>query len=400
MDADVHKIQNVLQDNSTSKYYVEFDHFHYNHLTCGIIALHRLNAPEDNVHLFIDYYARRLESKENHKEDVKELTPDQLPELLGKHKSFYSLVAYYDQLLCYKYNNSLTSLIQNEYPKLAKGMMSFALHSLIHIGYGLAANHIRTVVEGFAISHYSFYPVNDENLLALKSIGDGELDIFTVLDEIRNDAVLANVLQECVKPGRYPELENNTSHFLLKAAVLSQYHGKIFAAYCNKIKISEDVLQAPEYVNSIGKWLVHSALYVYASSEVKNYFYLLHGVTGAWSLTQILPVLQKEDFLLAVKIFFCCLLIVYAAQGCPKLLTEKELADEIKEASLIDYEQIIFRAVNKISICDPRIINFDEHIYKLLQVCNEIRDEQTTPELSTLYKRAALRALDHEFTYE
>ena len=384
------KVQSILQDNSTLKYYMEYDGFLVNHMAHGIIALHRLNAPEENVHRFIDWYAKRLESKDNYEENVTAITPDHLPELLGKRKYFYALVAYYDQLLCDKYSNSLTLLVQNEFPKLIKGMMSTVLHAVIHIGYGLAASHTRTVVEGFAYSYHSFYPVNDENLLVGKPIGGGEFDIISVLNEIRNDAGLADVLKECSKPGRYPELESHTSNFGLKAAVLSQYHGKIFAAYCNKIKISEDVLKVAEYVNSIGRWLVHCALYVYASSEVKNDFFLLHGVTGAWSLTQILPVLQKEDFEEAVKIFVCCLLISYAAQGCPKLLTEKELTDEIDEANHTDYEQIIFRAVSKI---------YDEHVYKLVQVCNDIRNEQTTPELFLLYKRAALRALNHEFAF-
>ncbi len=54
-------------------------------------------------------------------------------------------------------------------------------------------------------------------------------------------------------------------------------------------------------------------------SERVNDFFLLHGVTGAWSLCQILPHLKPKDGLIASRMFLVALLTTYIIMGCPAL---------------------------------------------------------------------------------
>ena len=50
-----------LVQNSTAKYFIEYGGFLSNHISHGIIALHRLGAPPSRIQRFVDWYERKLE---------------------------------------------------------------------------------------------------------------------------------------------------------------------------------------------------------------------------------------------------------------------------------------------------------------------------------------------------
>ena len=113
----------------------------------------------------------------------------------------------------------------------------------------------------------------------------------------------------------------------------------------------------------LASWLVDCAIQVYTQSSCINEFFLLHGVTGSWSLLQVVHLLsdykQQRD---AVKYFLAALISVYIAVGRPKfsipLNTEKYVSsDEVWSNKIADLIKV----------------DVDEHVYKLVQVCNDMR---------------------------
>ena len=140
----------------------------------------------------------------------------------------------------------------------------------------------------------------------------------------------------------------------------------------------------------LGHWLTDCALAVYAMSQARNDFFLIHGVTAAWSLCQILPVFADQteagqaEAMKAIRVFVCGLIAVYVAQGCPAL-TESQLDVKVRT-----WEQIISDALSR---------DCDEHIYKLVQVCHERSVENKELKMAQLYLKAAQVALDHPLIF-
>lgn len=384
---DVHKL---LQEHSTQRHFIEYGGYLSNHMAHGIIALYHLGQPVSRMNRFVDWYAERLEAKEKHPDSKPHVSDDELPNLLGKNEQYYSLVAHYEKALNETYDGSLSKLIQKEFPKLSKGIMSSALHGLIQTGYGFSVDHARIVAEGLAYIHYDYFPIKMPQEVFDVLLGNGEHDVLDVLKEMQQDAELVNTVNECNIPGRYPEVGTDMSSFGLKSRVLAQLRGEQIGTYCNKIKIPAEVLKADNQAEAIGQWFIKTAIFVYGSAEVKNDFFLLHGVTAAWSLSQLLPSLEKENIECAAKTFACCLLITYAAQGFSKILSNDELQEETALASVIDFKELIARAT---------CIDHDEHVIKLVQVCNDICDENASEQFTAVCKRAANRALTEAFVF-
>ncbi len=73
------------------------------------------------------------------------------------------------------------------------------------------------------------------------------------------------------------------------------------------------------------RWLTAQAIRVYQASELKNNFFLLHGVTSAWALSRIvLKILPgEEEVLECVRAHLFGLLATYVVEGRPSLLKER-----------------------------------------------------------------------------
>ncbi len=56
--------------------------------------------------------------------------------------------------------------------------------------------------------------------------------------------------------------------------------------YVDSIKVPDGILD-PLDVDALGSWIVDMAFLVYLCFETKNDFFILHGVTSAWSLKQV-----------------------------------------------------------------------------------------------------------------
>ena len=127
--------------------------------------------------------------------------------------------------------------------------------------------------------------------------------------------------------------------------------------------------------------MLDCAVTVYVKSQRKNDFFLLHGVTGSWSLCQILPLLsQDKEILKTLRVFLSTLLSVYLAQTSPILDADEEIEK--------DFPQII-----KECVAEKR----DEHIYKMVQVCRERYATANTPR--EMYLKACHVALKYDLLF-
>ena len=95
----------------------------------------------------------------------------------------------------------------------------------------------------------------------------------------------------------------------------------------------------------------------------RNDFFLLHGITSAWALSNILPALKSEEARIRTcQNFICILLGVYICKDRPNLNPEYLGTSDEPE---ISWDQLLAKVLAK-----P--VTFEEHRFKLVQVLFEM----------------------------
>ena len=134
------------------------------------------------------------------------------------------------------------------------------------------------------------------------------------------------------------------------------------------------------------KWLLNCAILVYTAAESRNDFFLLHGVTGAWSLLQVVQSMDDHDQIVhSVYAFLVTLLAVYIRQKSPALNVQINCKQEIGNAA---WERIVDETLQM------QGEKADEHVYKLVHVVNDMRKDTKDPEKERIYACAARTCLD------
>ncbi len=387
-------IRNILLENCTDKYFIEYDVYLSNHMSTGIIALNNLRVSEHRIKCFVDVYNKRLEKPQygDHLDEQLDgplITDDQAQRLLGKRKAYYNLLKYYRYRLTEW--GSVDILIQKEFPKVSLGLIGSALHGLILTGYGINADNDQVICEGMAYLHHSYDPIRfqDSHIKDVSQFGKGNREILDVLKDVGNDDNLRQIMLD----GAAKLAERGVEFdFCDRASVLMEV-GEQLLVYANQIdvpiiKTSTSVNQ--EVVTELSNWILNQMIAVYTFSETRNDFFLLHAVTSSWAMKQIIPLLHDLDALLALRTLTCSLIAAYVVQDTPALNADYGKYPGISSAET--WEKIIEETISQ---------DFDEHIYKLVQISYEcwchLEDKNCT--LAGLYISAARTALDHGFDY-
>ncbi|ELT92798.1 hypothetical protein CAPTEDRAFT_214401 [Capitella teleta] len=365
----------ILAENSTSKFFIEYGGFLSNHMPHALIALHRLGADQTRVQKFIKWYEPKLDKKELYPEEDALATGENPDELVGKRRRFYALLNHYQDALQSKYDGNLSKLVASEFPKLSLGLAGSALHGLIHCGYGLSADNSRLTLEGLSYLHHSYMPLTvSDHAPKLDALGQGSMDILDVVEMLRCDEELYNSM--VVDSQAESALVRSHGYFQPRVAALLVNHGDRLAEYVQQIKFSPD--------EHAFRWLVDCALVVYLIAENKNDFFLLHGVTGAWSLLNISSHLDGVSRSDSLRTYLAVLLAAYLAEDRPKLCLDRLNTDEKIGMS---WRQIVDKAL---------ATEYDEHVYKLVQVCWDMDKINEGESKSELYKKISLYAIENE----
>ncbi|XP_052783095.1 uncharacterized protein LOC128219327 [Mya arenaria] len=376
-------VSSILEQTNTSKYFIEYDGYLINHVAHGIVALHRLGAQPERIKRFVDWYTPKLESPET---DVDDDRP--FEQLKGQRVAFYKIIKEYEKRFKVL-GSDVNKLVKQEYPELSAGLAGSVLHGTIHLGYHFVTGNVRGVLEGLAYTHHSFLPiVSKKSSEELAKFGNGVTNILEVFDEVRRNKDLCESIIEGSEMEKYTAWK--VGGLLRKVGFLLDEKGDTLLEYVlsiavpNEVKTSLGTLDPSRLARKVVYW----AVLVYTMSENRNDFFLLHGVTCAWSLYHIVPVLDENDALNAVRNFAATLIAVYIAQDAPALnvpVHDFEPSDQ-------DWETLIKRVLD-----DDR----DEHIYKLLQVCREMMpDSASYGEDANVYFQASKIVVDtQEFRF-
>ena len=395
MDAGVHSI---LKENGINRYHIEYEGFLSNHMTHGVIALSKIGAEKKRITQFVDWYSKKLESSTTMRnEEIKNECNDVSEPTKGSREMYYTTYDLYMRLLREQYDGSMSALISEEFPGLIMGMIGSALHGLIHLGYGFAAESDNVVCEGMAYLHYSSMPLRVSEPTDLRTPlnekSNGTNSFVEVLRKVREDTDLINfMLTEYTNEKHDKLLRLAGSSFQKKVAVLFTFKADELIKYFQLIllpHIGEYNTDHVSFGQKIGHWLIDSTLWVYLASEFKNDFFLIHGVTSSWALRGLLQQLNTlEDVTLALRVHICIIIATYLAQNSPFLQDD--------HVPLVQDPSFKWSTLIKKTLEEDR----DEHVYKMVQVCYDMDSTQCTPAQSALYREAARAAVENPLGFQ
>ncbi|KAK2185664.1 hypothetical protein NP493_227g03073 [Ridgeia piscesae] len=383
----------ILTANSTEKYYIEYKGFLSNHLSHGIIALHRLGASRERIERFIDIYSRRL--------DRPPLTVSRAPSL-AEQTPVEGLLGSANLVLQTSRSLHRPTCIREPVDNRTDWKrISETQQRLVRLRFSRAHSS-----RGLAYLHHSHLPLRTSAGLLATPLGSGTTDIVDVVRTVAADGPLREFVEERTESDLWKT--RLAGNFQRRVGVLMTERGDDLLRYTLAVRLpaffrADDA--DGDRAEKIGRWLVDRAVILYAASDRRNDFFLLHGVTATWSLAQLLPLLTIHGAVdTVVRVMLCALFAVYVAQvgvvsqtdgvcglyylrGCPPINQD---VLESTDRSDSTWPTTIARAI---------AVECDEHVYKLVQVCHDLHVANSDTSMRPVYRLAAAIAVDHPLLF-
>lgn len=256
----------------------------------------------------------------------------------------------------------------------------------------------RVVIEGLSYIHHSYlaFQFVDEDKQE-NAFGKGKQDILEVLQDLRADDKLYKELKDKVMEKRRTTEKTSSFQYRLRALVEM---GTQIREYVRRIAV-------PDFEDKSGAeimwWVIGNAIKVYQGSVLRNNFFVLHLVTSAWALLQIIKLFKDRAKYRIYKVFFDPFFIntslfrqmdiiesymvfmtaAYLGEGKPEL-SPKQLYEEPS------VENLTWEDIKKELFAIP-VNKADEHTFKLVFVSMDCAKQD--PKLEDICKRAALTGM-------
>ena len=321
----------LLLENGAKRWSIELGGFLTNHLWHGILALAGLGASDELISNFAASYSKRLEPAREDRHDLPQDVPRAvtgrlLP--LGSREGFMRHVRAFElevdtgPFLATGTHPSAAHVQGTTLARLMDGLSGAAFHALIHLGTGLRLGIRPIIMEGLGYVAHSFLPVGGENeIFDSAAVGFGSdaqciAGGLEVVAQIRADGELQRLLHS-----EWKSVQHLPTGFFQKCMhVFSARGGASPAAALRLLHYARQISlpYAEPGVAARALLFLGLQMFVCASSSSWDYF-LLHGVTAAFSLLAVIPHLDAAGGRRACQRLLCGLLATFVAQGCPEL---------------------------------------------------------------------------------
>ena len=371
---DLSSVHSVLEQFSLSRFHIEYETFKTNHLLHVLVALHFLGAKQQRL---VEFAEKQTQLYDPAHPTEGPLSGDDWKLLLGQKKRFVELREFFRGELKTRGRDGVVS---HYVPQMIDGGLGCAaFHPLIHIGYGIVGGTDGDVADGLAYMVFQHRPtqsqlhtdaieqlINDPSSLKMPQFVSqppaspgsdlGELlshPVCKLLRTVRADERLQRFityLKEQVWE-RIPEFVSKTGfgpfsggQFLIKDNILDIINQYVDDSHL--FDVGNDV-ELGKLVDA----LYQGILIVYASTDIPDDFFVLHGLTSALALRELLPILP--DFstrLKAVRTFARDVVTAYINRAMRPLVPwtvpdDLPTWEEIKERTVADADEHLIKVV-------------------------------------------------------
>eukprot|EP00117_Sycon_ciliatum_P032300 scpid67318/ scgid25076/ len=376
MAAATHCLHGILKRFGLDHFHVEYNVYFSNHLLHAVVALHKLGASEERL----EQYAREISQQfEPTHPSEGQLSGDEWRSLLGKRERFPDLCQFFRQEVAQR---GVSGAIGHYMPSLLNGGIACAaFHPIIHLGYALLGESDQDVGDGLAYvvfehrspaSDAADHAIHQRTGCAMSTV-EGKASTAVpqqaAVQFTRLDHALFNLLQKLRKDERlqkllpilYERVDARGLDVLAAETGFGLFSNRLFIIQDNATELINGHMEesgllasitTEERLDSLFRAVMQVAVGTYASTEVPDDFFLLHGVTSAYALHQVLPHLPSlADRVNAVAVFCRDLLTAFVLRDMPVLVgwtpDESDLPswDEIKERATADEDEHLIKLV-------------------------------------------------------
>jgi len=375
-----------VDEYSTNRYHIEFKGYLTNHTADVLLAMNKLGYPLPTIRKYLKWY-RELRNLEDSSPLQKapgseEVNLSELSEIRGRRTNFYGIYQLMERDLTNpsSHDHCLASFINARFPAVSGGVAGALLHPLIHCGYGVSVMNRKMILEGISYLEHSSLPLEYSPSSEALSQHEGNLSVLEVLDRIRNEGKVEQCLADHLHEFDHLQRGGIQPAFIC----LSAFGQPLIAEYVAMFRKTVPSMTANYAVNrnhrckeltKLKRYLLSLAfdLYAYSESLENSDFVLLHGVTAAWSLCQILVYLKEaDDVNHAVMNFLCVLIAVFVVQREQSMARGRE---EAARRRPMWTKQTMARLALKLQNEAMDEVFRDEHVYKLLAVALDCFDD-------------------------
>ena len=403
-----------INEYSTSKkYYMEYNNHLSNHLSHAMIAFIQLNMELNDIKNYFKYYSTKLETPNNYETtnnvSLKPIKCEykNIGKYIGKRINYYGILNMFKYELENKCEDDIKKLVNKVFPMICNGITGALLHGIIHLGYGMKGHNNEMIIEGLTyITHSSI--IFDSNykpsMLKTNNIKRKTMDIFDVLGTIQKDKILLNAVKDNYKSIKYDSETSVLNPFICLSKCsqnLIQNYLKMFINTVpllnGKCNISDENKDSDDDVSMISldkqkyelkKYLLNAMIqvYTYSNGMNDNNFFILHYVTAAWSLGNIIDYLDNyNDINKSVLDYLSSFIAGYIVLNSPDInIGKQEILKDIQKRQNNnngndindDYWKALINELISNTQNDIKNKKFtDEHVYKLIGVIIECVDE-------------------------
>lgn len=361
---------------------IEFNGYLSNHVKHAVIALERLDAPEERLQEYWDMYTTLtpynlpLHPVTEPYDSIKPCSKEEWTSLRGKKEKFWEMSKFLDEELEGPLEGNINRLIQTYAPDTLAGLAGALTHGIIHLGWALDAydgEHPWMVIEGLAYINFSFLSVHPENF------EHGAIDEATPVDSLRRIAKVweeENLADTWIAPAKAKYDEDSGFHSELIPAgfqwelskVLDQQHEIMYKLPTWLDTMSVDTLLEELYKTSALLYLVTRD-----PEDGHGNFLVLHLITSLWGLEHVLNVIDNEDTSRdALKCYYAAMVGLLSASGggIPSVEAIDSVVAEFEsryDSNAKDLEETVWKATVARAIPEE-----EEHNIKLVYVGREL----------------------------
>ena len=364
-DQQTNSTSELLASFDTQRYDIEWGGFLTNHLAHGLISLERLGATRRMQERFHASYVDRLAARRPSSVASPRLKQSSLWSIpLGRRQHFTSIERAFDLAIAGGSRGHLKAVVSEHLPRLVDGLAAAAFHALLHLGLGIRTECRSLVTEGLAYLAHSWLPVGGS--AELGAIGSGKTGLLECFEAVRTDGKLQQRLVEA-----WPAVSGlPTGYFQRCMHAFAAVDGSdATAAAAAELRACAGRCNLPDEPAAAGAALLDASLQLYVRSPGNDYF-LLHGVTAAFNLGTLLPLLEPSAALRACRRMLLALLATFAAQRCPALCP----AEECTYWPRADIGATAWEALRAEAVASDQELR-NEHAYKLCFLCIEHRKQ-------------------------
>lgn len=370
-----------LLHHAANDYHIEYGRSQLaNHLQHGLVALAKLGANDERLQEWNDRYTRKLEAP--HPATMK-VSEENWRSVCGQNLHFAELTDFFTGEAK---KSDPYQMVRQLFPSLMDGLSGRALHGLIQLGYAIESSNPSLLPHGIAYLAFGHRALGhiDSSLIAKATMASKVTDPLTVplalslLERVRND--------DRFKAFAHTKGSGFDGHLQKLSAD---------AAYQSLLDSYDLPLHSSSTPTQMMRTIIKAAISAFTYTGGRDFF-LLHGITAARSLKQVLMLYNNID---DTQLFKVESVATSFKQAAPVMLT----AQQVQRVALGYYWRALVTtyhtqgsaAVNDDIVKQAKSSNIlwpdvvasgashnDEHLIKLVFVCRSEQADDVAEQLA------------------